>query len=128
MLAQKEKDKADITSKASNFAKSPKLDNNSSENSDELATKKFEPGTGMFGRGGPVIGFGGDQLLRSICDWTDFEAKVAINPDLQFPYHFLGKQLIPKEWNNIPIPLCDAFELIKKTFSNTENLIIQGFR
>jgi hypothetical protein len=29
------------------------------------------------------------------------------------------------KWNNIPIPITDAFDTIKKTFSNTENLIIQ---
>ena len=126
VLADK-KGKAEVTSKASN-AKSPKYDNNSSENSDEAATKAFVPGTGMFGRGGPVIAFGGDVILRSICDWTDFEAKCAHNKDLAFPYHFLSKELLPNEWNNIPIPICEAFEIIKKTFSNTENLIIQGFR
>jgi hypothetical protein len=38
-------------------------------------SKSFVPGTGMFGRGGPVIGFGGDLQLRSICDWSEFEAK-----------------------------------------------------
>jgi hypothetical protein len=58
-LADK-KDKAEVTSKASQNMKSPKFDNNSSENSDEAATKAFVPGTGMFGRGGPVIAFGGD--------------------------------------------------------------------
>ena len=43
---------------------------------------------------------------------------------MRFPYYFLNSELKTEKWNNIPIPITDAFDTIKKTFSNTENLII----
>ena len=62
------------------------------------------------------MAFGGDTLLRSISDWKFFEERMKSYQDLQYPHKFITQKLITDEWKNIPIPLLEAFEIIKKTF------------
>ena len=67
-------------------------------------------------------------MLRAICDWAIFEGKLLNLPELKMPFTFINAELSTEGWNNIPIPLLEAFEIIKETFHNTENIFIATLR
>jgi hypothetical protein len=47
------------------------------------------------------------------------------DPTTLLPSLFIKDELECKDWNNIPIPLVNALEIIKKSLKNTENIVIQ---
>ena len=71
-----------------------------------------------------LLGLGNDTLLISLCDWQNFEEKVVTQPRLELPSFFLEQEINVEDWKNIPFPLVDAINIIKKALTNTENLVI----
>ena len=49
-------------------------------------------------------------------------------PELRLPYTFISNELSTEGWNNIPIPIVEALEIVKETFHNTENIFIATIR
>lgn len=78
--------------------------------------------------GGTVSALGGDQVLRAICDWAIFEGKLLNLPELRLPFTYISNELSTDGWNNIPIPIVEALEIVKETFHNTENIFIATLR
>ena len=49
-------------------------------------------------------------------------------PELRLPFTFINSELSTDGWNNIPIPVVEAIEIIKETFHNTENIFVATLR
>lgn len=66
-----------------------------------------------------------DFDLSQIYEWKKYENKLIDDPTSLLPSLFIKDELETHDWNNIPIPLINALETIKKSIKNTENIIIQ---
>jgi len=74
----------------------------------------------------PVVG--NDLMLLNIIDWRMFEEKVLYEPELAPPSFFLDREVECENWNNIPLPLVDAVNTLKRSFFNMENLLLSLVR
>jgi hypothetical protein len=63
--------------------------------------------------------------LSLIYEWKKYENTLLDDPTTLLPSLFIKDELECNEWNNIPIPLVNALEIIKKSLKNTENIVIQ---
>jgi len=94
----------------------------SEEDVDEQALSKMRALT--FGDPQQVNLNENEKILKSIAEWSAFEEAVILSKDMQFPSRILKDHLDASKWNNIPIPLKEALDVIKASLLNTERLVL----
>lgn len=65
-----------------------------------------------------------DLLLRTVGDWTTFEESVVTSDSMALAADLIQDSLDAEDWNNIPLPLVHALDVIKTSLLSTESLLL----